>query len=106
MRVLCPDCGVPDAVIRAILEVFKQYPAVEQVILYGSRATGAYHKGSDIDLCLIAPALTRSEQGFIENQLEDLLLPWKIDLAVKHTITSPELVTQIEKTGLPLWKLG
>lgn len=30
--------------------VFKAFPEVEEVVVYGSRAMGTYREGSDIDL--------------------------------------------------------
>jgi len=34
-----------------------------------------------------------------ENELDDLLLPWKIDLALKHRIDTPELRSHIDRVG-------
>jgi len=38
--------------IAAIRNAFRQYPSIEQVVLYGSRAKGNYRTGSDIDLTI------------------------------------------------------
>jgi hypothetical protein len=32
-------------------------------------------------------------------QIDDLLLPWKVDLALKHTIENADLVAHIERAG-------
>ena len=49
--------GLPEADSAAVLAVLKQQPGLEQVLLYGSRAMGRHHSGSDVDLCLVAPSL-------------------------------------------------
>ena len=49
--------GLPASAIEKILGILADYPAIDQVILYGSRAKGNYRPGSDIDLCLQAPTL-------------------------------------------------
>ena len=49
--------GLPDADSAAVLAVLMQQPGLEQVLLYGSRAMGRHHSGSDVDLCLVAPSL-------------------------------------------------
>ena len=49
--------GLPDADSAAVLALLKQQSGLEQVLLYGSRAMGRHHSGSDVDLCLVAPSL-------------------------------------------------
>lgn len=96
--------GLPDHSIEAINGVFKQYPAVEEVILYGSRAKGNYRNGSDIDLTMIGDELDLNIQFRIENDLDDLLLPYKIDLSIKRQIENPDLVGHIDRVGLTFYK--
>ena len=93
--------GLPAKAINSILAVLADYPAIEQVILFGSRAKGNYRNGSDIDLCVDAPALGLQEQLNIESRLDDLLLPWKIDLILRHEIRHPGLVDHIQRAGIP-----
>ena len=45
--------GLKESYIQQIQFVFAEYPAIEKVILYGSRAKGNYRNGSDIDLTLV-----------------------------------------------------
>jgi nucleotidyltransferase substrate binding protein (TIGR01987 family) len=48
-----PDTsGLSPTVIDRIRTVLGACPAVERALLYGSRAKGNYHRGSDIDLAL------------------------------------------------------
>ncbi|GEM_PF-62686 len=91
--------GLTNDTIQAIQEVFAKYPDVEKAILYGSRAKGNYRPGSDIDLTLSGEKLTLSTLQKIENELDDLLLPYKIDLSVFQHIGNPDLVAHIERVG-------
>jgi len=91
--------GLKTETINAIQEVFTNYPEVEKSILYGSRAKGNYRPGSDIDLTLLGEKLTLTILQKIENELDDLLLPYKIDLSVFHQIGNPDLVAHIESVG-------
>ncbi|ETO94518.1 nucleotidyltransferase family protein [Legionella oakridgensis] len=97
------DYGLPSSVIKSLKNIFKKHPNIEEVILYGSRAKGTYHTGSDIDLCLVGSALALSELLAIENQIDDLLLPWKIDLSLKHTIDNSELLAHIDRVGIAFY---
>lgn len=94
--------GLPSHVIDSLKRIFSHYPHINKVILYGSRAKGSYQQGSDIDLCIEGPLLGLSELLAIENQIEDLCLPWKIDLSLKHTIDNPDLLDHINRVGIEL----
>jgi predicted nucleotidyltransferase len=71
--------GLPQSSIEKIRSVFTKYNEIKTVILYGSRAKGKYKTGSDIDLCIEGTKLTLTQLLSIENELDDFLLPWKID---------------------------
>ena len=92
--------GLSGKVITAIQVVFSKYPQIEKAILYGSRAKGNYRNGSDIDLVLVGPELNLSQLFKIELELDDLLLPYKIDLALLHQIGNSDLVEQINRSGV------
>ena len=44
--------GLSDRTLNTLHAIFCKYPGVRQAVLYGSRAKGNYHGGSDIDLSL------------------------------------------------------
>lgn len=84
--------------------IFSAHPGIEKAILYGSRAKGNFKPGSDIDIVLCAPELSLNELFRIENELDDLLLPWKIDLSLYHQISNPDLADHIKRIGKILYK--
>jgi uncharacterized protein len=90
--------GLKQKHIDVINQCFAQYPHIEQVIIYGSRAKGNCKNGSDIDLTIIGD-LDYNSLLKLENQLDDLLLPYKIDISLKHKINNPDLVAHIERVG-------
>lgn len=94
------DTGLPEDAIRKICEIFRDYPQIHRVILYGSRATGTYRRGSDIDLCLQARSLGFTDLMAIENRIDDMLLPWKVDLSLWHQIDNPSLLDHIRRVGV------
>ena len=99
-RFLALNCGTR---VGSILAVLADYPAIEQVILFGSRAKGNYRNGSDIDLCVDAPVLGLQDQLNIESRLDDLLLPWKIDLVLRHQIDNSALLEHIDRVGIRIY---
>ncbi|WP_342084350.1 nucleotidyltransferase domain-containing protein [Dyadobacter sp. OTU695] len=92
--------GLSEKTIRVIQGVFAKHPQIQQAILYGSRAKGNYRNGSDIDLVLVGSELDLSQLFKIELELDDLLLPYKIDLAAYHKIENQELIDHIDRVGV------
>ncbi|MDE0469883.1 MAG: nucleotidyltransferase domain-containing protein [Candidatus Poribacteria bacterium] len=97
--------GLSDQTLQKIRDVFVRYPQVEEAVLYGSRARGDYKNGSDIDLTLRGSAeLTHTILSQIANDLDDQLLPYTIDLSIFKNIRNPEMIEQIERVGVALYK--
>lgn len=92
--------GLKPEVVERIKRVFAAYPEVEQAVIYGSRAKGTHRPASDIDLSLKGERLTLPLLLKIGNTLDDLLLPYKIDLSIFHTLDNPELIEHIRRVGL------
>ncbi len=98
------EYGLSDKTIQKIHGVFKQYPQVEKAILYGSCSTGTYRNGSDIDLTLCGEGLTHSVFTKVDFDLDDLLLPYTIDLSVFSKINNPDMVAQIKRVGVNFYE--
>ena len=92
--------GLPEDAITKIQSVFAKYKAVKKVTLYGSRAKGNYRVGSDIDLCIEEEMLSLTQFLKIVNDLDDLFLPWKIDLSLKYKIDNPAFLQHLRDNGI------
>ncbi len=96
--------GLKDATIQKICAVFARFPQVETAVLYGSRAKGNYKNGSDIDLTLRGDAaLTLTALFRISDELDDLLLPYTIDLSIFANISDPDLIDHIQRVGVTFY---
>ena len=84
--------------------IFSKYNEVDEVILYGSRAKGNWKKGSDIDLTLKGEKIQLKILNKISLELDDLLLPYFLDISILHQISNPDLVDHIERVGVVLYK--
>ncbi|MEN9991999.1 MAG: hypothetical protein RLZZ224_1701 [Verrucomicrobiota bacterium] len=93
------NSGLSAATIAAIHGVLAQHPRVVKALLYGSRAKGNYKIGSDIDLTLFGEGLEYSEMMDIAMELDDLLLPYMIDLSIFEKLDHAELKEHIERAG-------
>lgn len=92
------DDGLRPEQREGICRVLHRFPQVEEAIIYGSRALGNYRPGSDIDLTLRGQ-IKLSVLNQISLALDDLLLPFDIDLSVLNEIENPQLREHIQRVG-------
>ena len=92
--------GLSEQTIEKICGVFANHPAIDKAVLYGSRAKGNFKPGSDIDLCLQGAGISLKELGDIDCELDDLLLPYTIDLLVFDNLDHDKLREHIEHIGV------
>ena len=91
--------GLSDETISRINEVFSRYPEISRVLLYGSRAKGDYKEGSDIDLSLIGKEIDLPTLQRIATELDDLMLPYRIDIDIYEKIRNDALKEHIDRVG-------
>jgi len=94
--------GLSTHIVNKIKRIFSQHQNIESACIYGSRAKGTYKPSSDIDICIDAPDLEYSEYVRLCNELDDLLLPYEIDLTLKSDIDNPDLLDHINSIGIPI----
>ncbi len=91
--------GLSDNTITKIQQVFEKYSQIDKVMVYGSRAKGNFRPGSDIDLTLFGKELDQRQCSEIAEELDELLLPYTIDLSVFDQLKHPDLKEHIERVG-------
>lgn len=89
--------GLEQHIIDQLNNIFSHYEDIDQVLIYGSRAKGNYKNGSDIDLTILSDNFNNSNLLKVANQIDDLLLPYKIDLSVFRQISNPDLIDHINR---------
>jgi len=94
--------GLSENTVLKINHVLQQYPAVERAVIYGSRAKGNFKSSSDIDITLKGE-LDLKILSDISLKLDDLLLPYKLDLSIYNHIANAELLNHIDRVGKVLW---
>jgi predicted nucleotidyltransferase len=94
--------GLQENNIESITAIFKKYPLIDSAVLYGSRAKGNFRANSDIDLTLKGE-LDLTALMKIETELDDLLLPYKIDLSIFHKLQNQGLIEHINRVGIEIY---
>lgn len=96
--------GLTDNELRQLRDVFAQYSHIGQAILYGSRAKGTYKPFSDVDITLVGHELTREDLNSILLAIDDLLLPYQVDLSILHKLKNEALIDHIRRRGIVIYQ--
>lgn len=96
--------GLSDTVITDICGVFRRYPNIEKVLIFGSRAKGMYSEGSDIDLAAVGDGLTFNQLMDINIQIEDLGLLYKVDVVDYNKNIGTPIGEHINRVGKPFYE--
>lgn len=96
--------GLTSETADRIRSVLARFPDVEKAVLYGSRAKGNYKRGSDIDLTLFGDQLNNSALAHIDDKLDDLLLPYKIDISIFANLSHSDLIDHIRRMGVVFYE--
>ena len=95
--------GIPAEAQLKLLGLLATQPQLQKVWLFGSRAMGRYQQGSDIDLCLEAPLLSHSDRLRLMAAVDDMLLPWRVDVALRHELPA-YLEAHVQRVGQCIWR--
>ncbi len=96
--------GLKEKEIAAIVAVFSAFPGLEKVVLFGSRARNTFRNGSDLDFALYGSGLDNKAIRNIEENLDDLFLPYKVDLLIYREINSYALKNRIDEEGVTFYE--
>ena len=88
-----------------IKECILEFPEIEAVIIFGSRAIGNYKKGSDVDLAIIGKEASRDTIIKLSDGLNERYpLPYFFDVLDYKEIDNDKLKEHIDSEGKMLFK--
>ncbi|MGK0689182.1 MAG: nucleotidyltransferase domain-containing protein [Aquificaceae bacterium] len=93
---------IPEHILKKILDVLKEEGNIEKVIIFGSRVKGTSKAGSDIDIALVGENINLRQILRIGSKIEDLDLPYKVDLISYKDIKDKNLKEEIDKFGVEI----
>jgi predicted nucleotidyltransferase len=91
--------GLSNRDIQTIKDIFNRYPDVEKVWLFGSRAIGNYHKGSDIDLAVMNEGISNKTIQSLVTDFEESSLPYFVDVIYFPELKHAGLNEHIKSVG-------
>lgn len=96
--------GLPEQTIAIVRNILMRHPHVEKAIVYGSRVTGTYHAGSDIDLTLVGNRLSYEDLTQIMREFYESPIPYTVDLSLLHLIEDAAVRDHIERRGQVIYQ--
>ena len=98
------EFGLKDSEINALRETLASIPEVEEAIIYGSRARGTNRISSDIDITLKGRNLTYIQLALLDAKIDDLYLPYFVDLSLFSMLKNEDLIESIAREGKVLYR--
>lgn len=90
--------------LNMICAVFREFPAIDRVVIFGSRAMGNFKPGSDVDLA-IEGRLTDELLAQVRTRLnEELPLPYVFDVFDRAAIRKEALREHIREFGKAIYE--
>lgn len=97
--------GLQKRYLDSIIEASGEFPEIEEVLLFGSRAKGNAKKASDIDLAIKGRDVTDTTIRRLSARLnEELPFPFFFDVLRYESIRNPDLVDHIDRIGKVIYK--
>ena len=93
--------GLNERDLKYIFKALKEWPEVEKVIIFGSRAMGNHKKGSDIDLAVSGQEVNETICNRISAKLnEEAPLPFFVEVINYRSIDNQALKQHIQNHGI------
>lgn len=93
--------------LAEITRILQKFPAIEEAIIFGSRAKGNFKTGSDVDLAIKGLDISHevvSSLSYILN--EESAMPYFFDIVHFETISEKELTEHIRRVGQCIYLKG
>ena len=95
--------GLQQRDIDNIARAIKQFPEIEEAVLFGSRAMGNYKKGSDVDIAIKGKDVSNDTISHLSSLLnEEIPLPYFFDVIRYEKISNEKLIEHINEYGIAI----
>ena len=98
------NIGISDIEKERLLTTLAKVPGLRKAVVYGSRAKGTNKRFSDIDLTLVGDDLTYNDLNRLAYNIDELLLPYQVDLTLYSKLKNPALIEHINRVGQVIYE--
>ena len=93
------EFGLSSREAEIIKSILQKYPQIERAVIFGSRAMNTFKPGSDVDIALWGKNIDGTLLNILENEFEESMLPYFIDLLDFKKIKNQALKKHIQRVG-------
>lgn len=98
------NLGLRPQDLSEIIQILQAFPAIDEAVVFGSRAKGNYKKGSDIDLAIKGADIDYEVVATLSFLLnEESSTPYFFDIVHWETISEQALRDHIRRVGKSIY---
>ena len=99
------EFGLSEKTMQCIRAIYRKFPSIERVILYGSRAKGNFRPNSDIDMSIVADkTFDFSTLAKVNSLFYESSLPYMVDISDFSKLTNIDLIEHITRCGKVIYE--
>jgi predicted nucleotidyltransferase len=93
------EFGLSHRDMNEIFRILQTCPEITRVHIFGSRAKGTFHNGSDIDLAIMNDGIDLGSVQMLSALFRESSLPYAVDLVDYAQLKHSEFREHIERVG-------
>ena len=82
-----------------VFRILSAHPQITLVFVFGSRAKGTFHNGSDLDLVIMNDNVEPKTVDQVIGAFNESSLPFSVDLVQYHALTHDSFKSHIDRVG-------
>lgn len=98
--------GLSRELYNDLIDIFKKYPHVKKVLIFGSRAKGTEKPSSNFDLAIMGPEMSEIEFNRLWVEVNELPIIFKLDIIHWDTLSNERLKEKILIEGKKFYPLS
>ena len=93
------EFGLTQREMEVTIQILRARPEVKRVHIFGSRATGTFHAGSDVDLAIMDTNADRQLLLKLASDFQESSLPYFVDVVNYHSLENQAFKDHIDRVG-------
>jgi predicted nucleotidyltransferase len=93
------EFGLTEREMEVTIQILRARPEVKRGHIFGSRARGTFHAGSDIDLAIMNENVDNKLVLQLSSDFQESALPYSVDIANYHCLENTAFKDHIDRVG-------
>lgn len=93
------EFGLTQREMEVTIQILRARPEVRRVHIFGSRAKGTFHAGSDVDLAIMDTNADHQLLLKLASDFQESSLPYFVDVVNYHSLENQAFKDHIDRVG-------